>query len=301
MIHRLKVNEWVKTRNWVDMQLFLKGLLWLLFFIYLFVLLKIDLFEQGRSWVESHSVNWVPMNRINTLFYLSDHHDPGYQTALLRTFQSFAIFIPMGFLVPALRKKAMEFEQFIGVPLAIALSIEFAQYVLMTGRSDVDDLILNVLGSMLGFALWHLFCEWIPMHRINRYTRIFLITLLISICLLLFNYDGMTFDGSADINRDTIGVTLGIPEYTGAFLRGNKHDLIMKTDPDQGNIQVTISINESTKLYLEKATDYGDSSKTAALKKITVNRMRQVDENAKIRVWGKQLPTTFLAEFVIVR
>jgi glycopeptide antibiotics resistance protein len=300
MIHRLNVHEWVKASNKVDVQLSLKVLLWLLFFIYLFVLLKIDLFEYSRNWVDSRSVNWVPMNRINTLFYLSDHRDPGYQTALLRTLQSFTIFIPMGFLVPALRKKPMEFEQFICIPLAIALSIEFAQYVWMTGRSDVDDLILNALGSMLGFALWHLFCEWIPMHRINRYIRIFLMTLLISFCLFLFNDDGMTFAGSADISRETIGVTLGIPEYTGTFLRGNKHDLIMKTDPDQGSMQVSISINESTKLYLEKATDHRHSSKIA-LKRITINRIRQVDENASIRVWGKQLPTTFIAEIVIVR
>jgi glycopeptide antibiotics resistance protein len=300
MNHRSKVSEWAKARKLVDLHLSLRSLLWLLFFIYLFVVLKIDLFEQGRDWLASHSVNWVPMNRINILFYLSDHRDPGYQTVLLRTFQSFAIFIPMGFLVPALRKKPMEFEQFIGVPLAIALSIEFAQYVLMTGRSDVDDLILNALGSLLGFALWHLFCEWIPMHRINLRIRVFLMTLLISVCLFLFNYDGMTFAGSADIGRDTVGVTLGVPEYTGAFIRGNKRDLIMKTDPDQGSMQVTISINKSTKLYLEKASDHGDSSRNA-LKKITINQIRQVDENASIRVWGKQLPTTFLAELVIVR
>ncbi|MFT8310650.1 MAG: VanZ family protein [Sporolactobacillus sp.] len=300
MIHRLKVNDWAKARKWMDLHLFFKFMLWLLFLIYLYFLLKVNLFEHGLDWRNSRSINWVPMNRINTLFYLSDHRDPGYQTALLRTFQSFAFFIPMGFLVPTLRKKSMEFEQFIFISFAISFTIELVKYASMTGRSDVDDLILHVLGSILGFSLWHLLCEWFSMHHINRNTRIFLMTLLISLCLFLFNNDGMTLAGSANINRDMIGVTLGIPEYTGSFLRGNTHDLIMKTDPDQGSMQVTISIDKSTKLYLEKETDHSNLSKIT-LKKISLNRMRQFNEHEKIRVWGKQLPTTFIADIVIVR
>ncbi|MCO7126865.1 hypothetical protein NIE88_13920 [Sporolactobacillus shoreicorticis] len=74
MIHRSRVNEWTKARKWMDLSLFFKCLMWLLLLIYMFFLLKIE-FGHGHDLEISRSVNWVPMNRINTLFYLSDHRD----------------------------------------------------------------------------------------------------------------------------------------------------------------------------------------------------------------------------------
>ncbi|MCO7126866.1 VanZ family protein [Sporolactobacillus shoreicorticis] len=198
-----------------------------------------------------------------------------------------------------LRSKPMEFEQFIGIPVAATLSIEIAQYVLMNGRSDVDDLILNVLGSILGFALWSFLGDWISMHRLNLHCKIFLMTLFISICLLLFKYDGMTRADLADGGRDAIGVTVRIPEYTGTMIQGNTSHLIVKTDADQGSILVKISINELTKIYLEKAADQGRSK--SSLKKITMNQLKQFDQNTIIRVWGKQLSERLLAEVIIVQ
>ena len=57
-------------------------------------------------------------------------------------------FIPFGYYCVAYEKKTIGIAVLMG--LALSLFIEVLQFVLGTGISEIDDLILNTLGSFLG-------------------------------------------------------------------------------------------------------------------------------------------------------
>ncbi|QSX09605.1 VanZ family protein [Alkalibacter rhizosphaerae] len=67
-----------------------------------------------------------------------------------------ALFIPFGYLTG--KDRGGKEKSFVDVALmgfVFSMAIEVIQYVLPTGRSaDIDDVILNTLGTCLGYAVW---------------------------------------------------------------------------------------------------------------------------------------------------
>ncbi len=65
------------------------------------------------------------------------------------------LFLPWGFFLPLLWRRFRRFFPIAGMCLGLTCFIEFTQ--LFIGRTvDVDDLLLNFLGSMAGAGLWWL-------------------------------------------------------------------------------------------------------------------------------------------------
>ncbi|MDD2954960.1 MAG: VanZ family protein [Oscillospiraceae bacterium] len=65
-------------------------------------------------------------------------------------------FLPLGVLGPmtvaALRRPAV----LLGCSAALSAAIEALQWLFGSGASDIDDLLLNICGAMLGWVLWRL-------------------------------------------------------------------------------------------------------------------------------------------------
>ena len=72
-------------------------------------------------------------------------------------------FVPLGAL---LRKKNVLVALLAGVGASVC--IELMQYLLMTGVTDVDDVLLNALGTLLGWALARLTLAIFPCFCYNR-------------------------------------------------------------------------------------------------------------------------------------
>ena len=66
------------------------------------------------------------------------------------------MFIPLGFFVPLLWEKTRNFFKHLGWMFVIILAVELLQYVTGLGTCDVDDLILNILGTSFGWLAWNL-------------------------------------------------------------------------------------------------------------------------------------------------
>lgn len=83
------------------------------------------------------AVNLVPF---------SHHIDPaGYVLNVV-------LFLPLGLLTPLLWKQTDSFLSVLGVGLAFSLFLELTQ-LLNARATDVDDLILNAAGTLIGFAV----------------------------------------------------------------------------------------------------------------------------------------------------
>ncbi|MCL2298896.1 MAG: VanZ family protein [Firmicutes bacterium] len=94
-------------------------------------------------------IQLVPFRTV--LMYLRDN--VGRFKALVNLLGNVVLFMPIGFLPPLLWQKWRLFRNMILLSVAFPLFIEIEQHFI--GRSsDIDDLLLNTLGILLGYVLW---------------------------------------------------------------------------------------------------------------------------------------------------
>ena len=70
------------------------------------------------------------------------------------------IFMPAGFFIPLLWENKKGFLFTVCVTFQMSLLVEALQLVLRVGSFDVDDLLLNTLGGVLGYILLILVEKW---------------------------------------------------------------------------------------------------------------------------------------------
>ena len=93
-------------------------------------------------------VNLIPM--VN-LFDYDNKRD-----LLLNVIGNVAMFIPSGIVLPIIYKRLDSFVKVIGAGSGISLCIEIIQLPFRVRASDVDDLILNTVGVILGYGIYAL-------------------------------------------------------------------------------------------------------------------------------------------------
>lgn len=98
-----------------------------------------------------------------------------------------AMFVPLGVFLPLAAKPFRRWYWMLAAGAGTSLIIEVTQYILGRGQADVDDLICNTLGAMLGYCLCMLFvslagkrwktagaCAVLPVLSIVALTGVFL-------------------------------------------------------------------------------------------------------------------------------
>ncbi len=139
------------TRNrWIGLGLFILyivSLLYLMFFA--------DLAERGVMAKADYTYNLQPFVEIRR--YLLNAQQIGLKGVLLNLWGNVFGFMPLGFVLPVFSRRCRRYW-YNTVFSAYLLSwlIEMAQLFLRAGSCDVDDIILNTLGGLLGFACFHL-------------------------------------------------------------------------------------------------------------------------------------------------
>ena len=93
-------------------------------------------------------------------YYLSKWEASLYRyravTAFINIAGNIAMFVPLGAFLPAMWKKLQRAWKAIPVGILSIILIEICQLLTLRGRCDVDDLILNVIGIILGYGMWRL-------------------------------------------------------------------------------------------------------------------------------------------------
>lgn len=123
-----------------------KVILYGVFFFYILLLLKILLLSR-ISHLEHRSINLIPFKSI--MEYISG------STANLRTFAfsnvvgNILIFIPLGAYI-TLFKKDKRILNNLSIIYIVSLLVEITQGILGIGAADIDDIILNCFGGLIG-------------------------------------------------------------------------------------------------------------------------------------------------------
>ncbi|MCL2519281.1 MAG: VanZ family protein [Oscillospiraceae bacterium] len=128
----------------------MKKFIWLIFAIYILVVLKLTVFRAG--YVERQINLTLFIDLIET-----------YKNAELWTFLRLFLgnigwFVPFGFLLPVLLKKE-RFWKVAALGFMFSFVIETLQYIFRKGVAELDDLILNTLGVVVGYCLYKLFLK----------------------------------------------------------------------------------------------------------------------------------------------
>jgi glycopeptide antibiotics resistance protein len=116
------------------------------FLAYLLLLFYLTLMSPVYNSI--HSINIVPLKSIMALIGSSGR-------VILRNIAgNIAAFLPMGLLLPLLCKRLDRLRIIIVISGALSIFIEILQYILNRRVTDIDDVILNIIGGITGYIIY---------------------------------------------------------------------------------------------------------------------------------------------------
>lgn len=133
-----------------------------LFLIYLLILgyclFFAEAFGRGVE-VGVHGYNTIPFYEIRRYI---DNFDRLGMISVLNLGGNILAFIPFGFFRPVIGRRKHSFIRTSVQGCLFSCIVEFTQLITNVGSFDVDDIILNTLGVILGYIIFLLFglCIW---------------------------------------------------------------------------------------------------------------------------------------------
>lgn len=149
MMGRMIYLHYHPAKKWADKEKWL----WLLV-VYLILLIQITVFRFGIDWIVWGEPRVVNLDPITTLRFLKPW------AVLYNVVGNIGWFVPFGFLLARLWPYKQRFLPILFLGAGLSMSIELLQYLFNTGITDVDDLIFNTLGTVLGWLIYHLLALW---------------------------------------------------------------------------------------------------------------------------------------------
>ena len=138
---------------------------WLLFGLYLILMVYFLFFAEsmGRtSMGQEYHYNLMPLKEIRRYITYYDVIRPF--TVFLNLAGNILAFVPFGLFFPLLSRKNRGFFKVTLISFEVSLLVELIQLVTRVGSCDVDDMILNTLGGMLGYFCFKILFLW---HRME--------------------------------------------------------------------------------------------------------------------------------------
>ena len=157
----------VKKLNYNKRILILNLLIY--FLIYTFTICALTLFDQiyGRQgfviieWNKTliasymkYSFNIVPFKTIKLFTNGYMRGIVSFKNFSINIFGNLCAFMPYGVFLPLMFKNMNRFINFLLTMIIIVVIIELLQFITLSGSCDIDDLILNVLGSSIIYFIF---------------------------------------------------------------------------------------------------------------------------------------------------
>jgi len=130
---------------------------------YIFVLYTLLFALQGRGMVimSEHmldnynywnSINIIPFKTIME-YIIAIFHESIRGHAIRNLCGNLFLLFPLGFYLPFFTQKMAKMKTYILVVVVFIVAVEIIQVITKTGSFDVDDIILNLTGALMGFII----------------------------------------------------------------------------------------------------------------------------------------------------
>jgi len=121
----------------------------IVFTVYMLTVLNITVFRFGSHYAERQ----INLSLFSDL--IDVYHNAGTGRFVYLFFGNIAWFLPFGFLLPLLLNKT-SLIKVAAAGFMFSFVIEASQYVFRKGVAELDDLLLNTLGVVIGYGLYRL-------------------------------------------------------------------------------------------------------------------------------------------------
>lgn len=145
----------MKKREWIQ------ALSRIAFVIYMLVLVYFLLLSDGFGRTvqrDEFQFNLIPF--VEIIRFVKYREYLGTYNVVINLVGNVVAFIPFGALIRWVINRSVNWYHVVGYTFLFSLSVELLQLVAKVGSFDVDDLILNTLGGLLGYFVYYIL-RWI--------------------------------------------------------------------------------------------------------------------------------------------
>ena len=130
---------------------------WVLFIVYLAMLVYFMFFAEsfGRDPAQREYAYNLELFKEIKRFY-QYRHQLGIEAFFLYLVGNMAAFMPCGFFLPIVSRRGRKWYKNTMICFGLSLCIETVQLVFKVGSFDVDDLLLNTVGGVIGYISYRI-------------------------------------------------------------------------------------------------------------------------------------------------
>lgn len=135
-----------------QLKLFLKIVLAIVYIVLLYYLL-FAAEALGRGSGNVGDINVIPFHEIRR--YMNHVDSLGLFAVAANLLGNVLLFMPLGYFLPSFFARERLRPHFtIPMCMCISIAVEFSQFMTKTGSMDIDDVILNTLGGIIGYLVY---------------------------------------------------------------------------------------------------------------------------------------------------
>lgn len=132
----------------------IKKSLKILWWLYILIIFYLLLSPFRRFHISSSPVNLIPFKQISE--YIIRYNYYNFDIWFNNLFGNMLLFMPFGFMLPLCFRKGTDIKNSLFYVIMFSFFIEFFQNIFHVGIFDIDDIILNVMGGVIGFGVYKL-------------------------------------------------------------------------------------------------------------------------------------------------
>ena len=140
-----------------------------LFVVYMLILVKLILFKGDLFYQVVSGSNQKPDSTVGTGYnlipfrtisaFMTFHPSTSTSVKVFNVLGNIALFVPFGFLFPLVYRNLAKFKQVFWASVFVSLAFELVQLITRSGQFDVDDILLNSLGGVIGYFIFIAICQ----------------------------------------------------------------------------------------------------------------------------------------------
>ncbi|MCC3376335.1 VanZ family protein [Cohnella sp. REN36] len=111
---------------------------------------RMDTMQWNREKYGIWNYNIVPFKTIRAA--IESYITLGFDRSVVNSIANVVLFVPMGLLLPLIMRRP-SFVKVMFLSLSIIFTIELFQLITCLGIADIDDVILNFLGCIIGYGM----------------------------------------------------------------------------------------------------------------------------------------------------